>query len=355
MVKNRSLKIVSLYDCLTSYFKLETLNDEENLRMCEKCKAAKPCEKYQKIESLPPVLVIALKRYYTANSKISTHIQLPSEIDLNEFSSNQDLSRYSLSAIICHRGGLDSGHYVSYCKNLINNVWYKYDDKKVTRKTEAEILNQQAYIAFYTENKGKVKVKTGGKLVPKEWLVRLKVFKNPGQIPFDKYICCHGRLKASACEEDFLKVDLVDWGKYTDKEPFGEIGKCEECERFLRKHEKYLAKEKYIFKELNKTDENAIIPRKWWNTWDLYVKNKGPAPGKINNGSLFQPGSDKIIHKVQVKPISVDAWSALTILYSCDFKVQIQKNLLIKAQPEISKLPESILDCLGEILKFRNP
>lgn len=93
-----------------------------------------------------------MKRYHTVNNKISVHVQLPSLLNLSEFTVSKTCSMYSLAAIICHKGNLDTGHYVAYCKNPTNNEWYKYDDKNVNLKTESDVLKQQAYLAFYTEN-----------------------------------------------------------------------------------------------------------------------------------------------------------------------------------------------------------
>ena len=153
------------------YFRKEILNDVNNLRRCDHCKSEQACMKSQIIDSLPPVLLIALKRYYTTNSKVSVHIQLPSRLDLNAYSDKKTLPEYELSAIICHKGSMNSGHYVAYCKNIMNSVWYKYDDKKVTQKTEVQILSQQVYIAFYTEIPSqKIKFREGDSFVPTEWL-----------------------------------------------------------------------------------------------------------------------------------------------------------------------------------------
>lgn len=43
-----------------------------------------------------------------------------------------------------------SGHYTAFCKNNVDNQWYHFDDKSVTRvKDEKEIVTKDAYLLFY--------------------------------------------------------------------------------------------------------------------------------------------------------------------------------------------------------------
>jgi ubiquitin C-terminal hydrolase len=58
---------------------------------------------------------------------------------------------YNLYGVIIHKGGLNHGHYISYCKNYFNQNWYLYDDELVKEEpnVEGNVLNQNAYILFY--------------------------------------------------------------------------------------------------------------------------------------------------------------------------------------------------------------
>lgn len=73
---------------------------------------------------------------------------------------------YDLSSVVVHKGKLDSGHYVCYCREAENVghhllkfrsstriadlwQWFLFDDSKVTLTPEAEVLGVDAYLLFY--------------------------------------------------------------------------------------------------------------------------------------------------------------------------------------------------------------
>lgn len=41
------------------------------------------------------------------------------------------------------------GHYVAYCRNDLNQVWYEFDDQSVTEVSESCVQNAEAYVLFY--------------------------------------------------------------------------------------------------------------------------------------------------------------------------------------------------------------
>ena len=55
--------------------------------------------------------------------------------------------RYTLSAVIVHKGGIESGHYVSYSRE--DEDWFLFDDSKVVLVNEAEVLGAEAYLLLY--------------------------------------------------------------------------------------------------------------------------------------------------------------------------------------------------------------
>ncbi|KAI1657007.1 cysteine proteinase [Daldinia decipiens] len=64
--------------------------------------------------------------------------------------------KYSIHAVICHRGGTSAGHYWVWIRDFKRNVWYRYNDETVTednRGTEAVLsdLNETGdpyYVAY---------------------------------------------------------------------------------------------------------------------------------------------------------------------------------------------------------------
>lgn len=54
---------------------------------------------------------------------------------------------YTLSAVIVHKGGIESGHYVSYSRE--GEDWFLFDDSKVVLVSESEVLGAEAYLLLY--------------------------------------------------------------------------------------------------------------------------------------------------------------------------------------------------------------
>jgi ubiquitin carboxyl-terminal hydrolase 22/27/51 len=54
---------------------------------------------------------------------------------------------YELSAVIVHKGEINSGHYVNYARK--GSDWFLFDDSKVVLVDEAEVLAAEAYLLVY--------------------------------------------------------------------------------------------------------------------------------------------------------------------------------------------------------------
>lgn len=147
------------------------------------------------------ILCIHLKRFrheLMFSIKISTHVSFPLEgLDLQPFlakDSSCQTTNYDLLSVICHHGTASSewarsvlswhtpgvlrlfaagsvchvryflgfcsskgvflslflgGHYIAYCRNNGNNLWYEFDDHRVTEVSESCVQNAEAYVLFY--------------------------------------------------------------------------------------------------------------------------------------------------------------------------------------------------------------
>lgn len=49
-----------------------------------------------------------------------------------------------------HYGGLDGGHYTAYCKNVLKQRWFKFDDHEVSDISTSSVKSSAAYILFYS-------------------------------------------------------------------------------------------------------------------------------------------------------------------------------------------------------------
>ena len=58
---------------------------------------------------------------------------------------------YDLYGVANHFGTrtLNGGHYTATCKNTLQNEWYYYDDSRVRKAKESEIVSTAGYLLFY--------------------------------------------------------------------------------------------------------------------------------------------------------------------------------------------------------------
>jgi ubiquitin carboxyl-terminal hydrolase 8 len=141
----------TLHSILQQHFiENETVQDWE----CKKCNDNSGCSKTTKLWAMPNYLVIHLKRFNNQGKKINCNVTFPlTDLDLTEFIASEkgDPNKYlyTLYAVNCHSGTLNSGHYWSFCKNLDDN-WYLFNDSDVVKINNlSELQTKDAYILFY--------------------------------------------------------------------------------------------------------------------------------------------------------------------------------------------------------------
>ncbi|KAJ5992556.1 ubiquitin C-terminal hydrolase [Penicillium sp. IBT 35674x] len=140
----------TLDDSFRDYIQVETLEGEN------KYDAGSPyglqdAKKGVIFESFPPVLHLHLKRFeYDLNlltmMKVNDRHVFPLEFDAAPYlSENADKSEpwtYELHGVLVHSGGLDAGHYYAFLKPTKDGHWYRFDDDRVNRVTEKEVLEE---------------------------------------------------------------------------------------------------------------------------------------------------------------------------------------------------------------------
>lgn len=153
----------NLYDCLSLYC-LETTMKIDCYWFCNHCMDLREATKYILFSHLPPVLIIHLKRFngFGKNRrKITSFVQYPMKLEISshcivedsEMKDDIKLRTYSLYGVINHIGNLYSGHYTSYCKFFINDLWYNFNDEHCDRVDKLEsIISENAYVLFYVRN-----------------------------------------------------------------------------------------------------------------------------------------------------------------------------------------------------------
>ena len=147
---------LTLEDCLRDFFSVESLEDSW---LCpqETCKKHTKATKQLHLCSLPPVLIIQLKRFSHENGlrqKIETFVEYPiKSLDLSSFTlSPSEEAIYDLFAVCCHNGSIYAGHYIAYARHETDDKseWYKFDDSYVSSCwSQSDIVTNDAYLLFY--------------------------------------------------------------------------------------------------------------------------------------------------------------------------------------------------------------
>jgi len=139
------------------------------------------------LASIPPVLAITLKRFeyndYGLARKVTKYIHFPANLILNsklvggitKTSSSQEAVNpysYDLTAIVCHEGNMNSGHYVCYARrgrrnssssssvsttglkdSGDNTQWWCFSDVQIRQVTAESVMEKNPYLLFYTQTK----------------------------------------------------------------------------------------------------------------------------------------------------------------------------------------------------------
>lgn len=151
----------SLEDALKQFTRPETL-ENENAYKCCKCRKKVAAKKKFTVYKAPNVATFQLKRFDSDRifgGKVTKFISYPEELDLRPFMADPTKTpiKYILSSVLVHVGfSSNSGHYFCFIRNS-NNFWYRMDDSSVSLVTKGTVLQQQAYVLFYTRKSSDIK------------------------------------------------------------------------------------------------------------------------------------------------------------------------------------------------------
>uniref|UniRef100_A0A3Q3JHD5 Ubiquitin carboxyl-terminal hydrolase n=1 Tax=Monopterus albus TaxID=43700 RepID=A0A3Q3JHD5_MONAL len=143
-----------LRDCIELFTTKEKLGAEDPW-YCPNCKQHQQATKKLDLWSLPPVLVVHLKRFSYSRymrDKLDSLVDFPlRDLDMSEFLINPNAGpcRYDLIAVSNHYGGMGGGHYTAYAKNKDDGKWYNFDDSSVSPASEDQIVSKAGYVLFY--------------------------------------------------------------------------------------------------------------------------------------------------------------------------------------------------------------
>uniref|UniRef100_A0A8C7ZLX3 Ubiquitin carboxyl-terminal hydrolase n=1 Tax=Oryzias sinensis TaxID=183150 RepID=A0A8C7ZLX3_9TELE len=149
-----------LKDCIDLFTTKEKLGADDPW-YCPNCKQHQQATKKLDLWSLPPVLVVHLKRFSYSRymrDKLDSLVDFPlRDLDMSEFLINPNAGpcRYDLIAVSNHYGGMGGGHYTAYAKNKDDGKWYNFDDSSVSPASEDQIvvsvLLQKSHAVFVSK------------------------------------------------------------------------------------------------------------------------------------------------------------------------------------------------------------
>jgi ubiquitin carboxyl-terminal hydrolase 22/27/51 len=181
--------VPTLAACLEDLTALENLSDDTY--SCRGCEKKGGMTKTVRIRKLPAILCMQVNRFQNefrggsvVQKKIKGRVQYPLEIDMMPYTTKGKKSKkgreegkgeeghdderggddgggdrftYELESVIVHEGkAIEQGHYFAFCRGTSGEErggrreWYMFNDAKVTVAAEGLVLEQEAYLLFYS-------------------------------------------------------------------------------------------------------------------------------------------------------------------------------------------------------------
>uniref|UniRef100_A0A3Q2QWW6 Ubiquitin carboxyl-terminal hydrolase 33 n=1 Tax=Fundulus heteroclitus TaxID=8078 RepID=A0A3Q2QWW6_FUNHE len=282
--------VVTLQDCLAAFFARDELKGD-NMYSCEKCKKLRNGVKFCKMQNLPEILCVHLKRFrheLMYSTKIGTHVSFPLEgLDLQPFLAKDGAAQttsYDLLSVICHHGTASSEmhHIYTVCPH------YTMHQKEVVKKKKRKI-QKEIYVLTYIQVK----------------------------------------YKASFIDDLVVMLPQNVWdhlySRYGGGPAVNHLYVCHTCQIETEKLEKRRKQELDMFVRLNKAfqeEESPVviycISMQWFREWEGFVKGKdNDPPGPIDNSKITINKNGHFILKQAADSgqISEETWNFLYSIY----------------------------------------
>ena len=123
-IMSENICMKNLEECIEKYQMKKNIDTD-----CPKCQKFELIQNFILLE-LPPVLMINLKRVGEKKAYFN-EIEIPFRLNLKKLIKNiENNTFYELTGFIKHTGDEKSGHNFAFCKNMFDDKWYEYNDRK---------------------------------------------------------------------------------------------------------------------------------------------------------------------------------------------------------------------------------
>ena len=232
---------------------------------------------------------------------------------------------------------------MAYAKSPVDHCWYEFDDMMVTKKTESELAQMEAYVLFYRRNVSNKKETERRRileliqspssqnqtlcLLSKLWLTKWMFCTFPGPIDNAPYLCEHHAVNTRKFRnyselmiqipEHVYRQLVTSYGSDLN-EPLREFSPCQKCEDY----EKSLNLRRQLEeKEVAALDVTILPPGHFWylihsdwlRAWHEF-KHDGALPGPISNHVLLDEYSQPLRNlrkALHYRGVSKQVWDYL--------------------------------------------
>ena len=146
---------VTIIDCFEYNKKINYMTGQ-NAMYCNQCKITCNCSMCTYLVTGPEILILLLNRGKGIEFNIKIYFE--ENLNLSNYIEYKNTGfNYKLIGVITHIGESSmSGHFIAYCRDPINDEWYKYNDALVNKveNFKKEVIDfAMPYLLFYQKLK----------------------------------------------------------------------------------------------------------------------------------------------------------------------------------------------------------
>ncbi|CAH0717845.1 unnamed protein product, partial [Brenthis ino] len=357
--------VVSLQDCLAAFFSADELKGD-NMYSCSRCNKLRNGIKMSGVIRLPEVLCVHLKRFrheLMFSAKVAARVSFPiNDLNMAPYTHKEctsKVSRYALTAVICHAGTAGGGHYTCAARGP-DGCWRAYDDAAVLPLAPHHLAACEAYVLFYRKvnpqmtilrQKAKEILETASSepndikfYISKQWINKFNTWAEPGPIDNSDFVCVHGGVRPERAPHlPALAVKLPQpmWdflhSQFGGGPAVSHAHECGVCARAAQRLRARRARELAAFADLHtlfqeQEDPLAVyaISMAWFRQWQGFVRGQRAPPPPLDNRDIVIDQEIDGIKTCVLKPgsdhaqLSEELWRFFTDIYGGGPEVRLK-------------------------------